>query len=1101
MNSEPGEADEREERLDAAVAEYLEAAERGQEPDRAEFLARYPDLADELSAFFDDREQFRQLVDPFVGGADADGSPCPRCRGSLETAAGGTTCGSCGWRVGSAPAADPFPVPYRLGRIELFRVIGRGGFATVYLGWDARLRRRVAVKVFRTTPLTTDEDRKRFCQDPVIAAQLSHPGIVKVYGADVAGGVPYLVSEFVPGQTLAALIRTDRPAPSRAAELVAAVAGALQHAHDKGVVHRDVKPANVILAEDGAPLLTDFGLARWDASDATTNATLTGDEKILGTLAYMSPEQARGQSHWADCRSDVYSLGVVLYELLTGERPFSGSVRGVLRQIEFDEPRAPRYLDDSIPVDLETICLKCLSKEPDRRYATAAELAADLQAFLAEKPIRALPIGRIERLILWQRRNRGLALAAATAAALLLSTTAVAVGWAIHSNQQSDAIKTALHEQKRLRAERELDRGLHEADRGEVDAGLLWMARALETVPVGEKGLEWTVRANLRAWDLWDRQSFALAHVRSVPPGKLLGISPDGAAGWVCEPKSPVVRRWDLDAGRECSPTLTHPAPVSALALSPDATCVATVCSELKVGGVVRLWEVATGRTVQTLTPGGTVSSVTFTRDGRRLITAVLKPGGATHFRIWEVATGAPVEPAFQHSDWAHAIAASPDGRALYTLTRQGKTVHRVPIGGGTAEVVLSSPVALAALAVGAEGRYLLTGGIDRVARLHDLNSNRSVIIGRHSAPISVVALAPDGRRFTTAGSGDAARTWDGGRFSAPLERHPASVRAIAIGPDGQVATGCDDREVRVWKLRDGQLGLLGTLLKHDSPLAAVTYSPDGARLATSVHQHNEAALWDTTTLARSAALRHPHQVSHIAFSPDGARVATIGFDHTVRIFAAKTGELLAGPFGTGEVAFAVAFDPSGQTLLTGSADGAVRRWDANTGEPRGEPLWHAPGAIFAVAASPDGRLVLSGGEDGTARLWTTDGRPHARPVRHAGPVRAVAFGPTGRWAVTTGDDGTVRCWSVDTGQAIGPVLSHDGPVFCAAVAPRDPWLLTGGFDRTVRVWPAPSAAADASDRLTLWAQVRTGTELDETGAVQVLTPDVWRERRNRLQE
>jgi tRNA A-37 threonylcarbamoyl transferase component Bud32 len=290
----------------------------------------------------------------------------------------------------------------RLGKFELQRELGSGSFGYVFRARDTELDRTVAVKIQRAGNLANDEEASRFLREARSVAQLKHPGIVSLYDiGQTEEGVGFLVTEFIEGQTLEARLKSGLPEPRWTAELLSKVSEALQYAHVHGVVHRDIKPSNILIDPDQQPHLMDFGLAKRD----TGEVSMTSDGRVMGTPAYMSPEQARGESHTVDARSDIYSLGVILYEMLTGVRPFQGERRLLMLQVLEDEPRPPRRLNEHIPRDLETICLKAMAKSAGRRYQTAQELADDLRRFLDAKPIKARPVGALERLWRWCRRN------------------------------------------------------------------------------------------------------------------------------------------------------------------------------------------------------------------------------------------------------------------------------------------------------------------------------------------------------------------------------------------------------------------------------------------------------------------------------------------------------------------------------------------------------------------------------------------------------------------------------------------------------------------------------------------------------------------------
>jgi tetratricopeptide (TPR) repeat protein/tRNA A-37 threonylcarbamoyl transferase component Bud32 len=404
-----------------------------------EYLDRFRDLLDEPEAL-------REL---FVAESDL--------RRHALTAASDESAGAV------EPGGTAARPPVRVGRYELGDVIGRGAFGVVYRAWDTTLNRAVALKRLRTGVLDAPKAVERFHREAQSAAGLRHPHIVPVFDSGQVDGEPYLVSALVEGRDLADELADRRPGFRMAAEWVAALAEALEHAHRSGVIHRDVKPSNVLIDRNGQVYLTDFGLAKSDGA----NATLTIDGRVIGTPAYMAPEQARGEKAIVDVRADVYGLGVIFYELLTGSRPFVGSEQMVLARIQVEDPRAPRGLDAAIPADLETVCLKAMAKEPGRRYASAAGLAADLRRYLRGEPVLARPLGRMGTL--WRRcRRRPLlsGLVASLVLAVVAGTAGVTWQWRRAEFQRRRAVEALQHGSQTLAALLPLfDQGVDGKDR------------------------------------------------------------------------------------------------------------------------------------------------------------------------------------------------------------------------------------------------------------------------------------------------------------------------------------------------------------------------------------------------------------------------------------------------------------------------------------------------------------------------------------------------------------------------------------------------------------------------------------------------------------
>jgi tRNA A-37 threonylcarbamoyl transferase component Bud32 len=616
---------------------------------------------------------------------------CPHCQNPIELdtvpASGEVRCASCGstFRIESDSTRSwgGSVRGRKLGRFELQSSVGTGAFGTVYKARDPQLDRMVAVKVPRPGSLPEGQELDRFIHEARSAAHLRHPAIVPVYEAGQDDGPPYLVTDFVEGVTLADRL-TAGPFPFReAAELTSTVADALDYSHRQGIIHRDVKPSNIMLRPDGAPVVMDFGLAKRTGAEIT----MTTDGQVLGTPAYMSPEQARGEGHSVDGRSDVYSFGVILYRLLAGELPFRGNARMLLHQVLHDDPKPPRSLNDKIPRDLETVCLKAMSKEPHRRYASAAGFAADLRHWLAGEPITARPVGSAERMVRWLRRRP---LVAGLLATVFLVLSLGATTSTYFAPQAAARARDAYREKGR--ADREATEARKSAARAEREAAAAraenrialrslhaarmnllqraWesrdMGNALELLSLEQP--ERTGGTDLRGfeWYYWQRlcpsNRLTLRGHRGAVTS--IGFSPDGVLLASCDgetlrPESPgEVKLWDAATGREVRTLSGHEQLVEQVCFSADGLWLASAGWD----GTVRIWDVATGREVHTLRGHqGSVHGVSFHPDGRHLAS-----GGADGtIRVWERETGCELGSFQGHERAVRGIVYSPDGRWL----------------------------------------------------------------------------------------------------------------------------------------------------------------------------------------------------------------------------------------------------------------------------------------------------------------------------------------------------------------------------------------------------------------------------------------------------
>lgn len=868
----------------------------------------------------------------------------------------------------------------RIGRYVLEARAGRGAFAEVWRARDDSLGRAVAVKLLHAGLAGDAAVRARFEREARSAAALRHPSILTVHEVGAAGSQPFLVAEFASGGTLADAVRAERPAPRDAARVAMRLAEALDYAHACGVIHRDVKPANVLLdaAGGGEPrvLLADFGLAAVREGDVT----LTRAGEILGTPGYMAPEQVAPSLGAADARTDVYGLGALLHHLLDGEPPFAGrSVASVLHAVLHEEPAPPR--DPHAPRDLAQIAAKALAKEPRDRYATAREMAEDLRRFLAGEPVAARPPGLVRLAVLWARRRPSLAAAIALGTIAFAASVAVGVAnvAAERRRTESQLYRSLVAQTETLLAARGNDwhgraqRALAEAAQCDVPERDL---RALRDLALRSHGLALPSPRAEERWPAAGGEPVALAVspdgarvvVASTPRQVVLRAARGGRVVASAEtPEDPVavafagggVAVWLRDGSRVLLDRDSLATAVRAPLASALPLCAAVHAAAHAAGYADGTLEVSGGAASWTRAAhaGGT-TAVAWSSDG-----ALVASGGLDRtVAVWDAATGA-------------AVARSPVSDPPRSLVFDA--------AGGT--------VAYGCWETSGWGTFPFRGTRDAYVRS-----------GVHLAPVRWIGRDSADRVVTLSADGTL-RLW--GFDAAPLaatDPEPGPLATAAASPGGErFFVAAASGEIAVWRF-DVPPGCGVFVTRH-----AARFVPGTRRLATC------AGILDVGPGARVAGGESPHadaaQVWGVASSADGRRIVTTAHDGAVRIRDAATFEVVRTLRASGPLAWTAAFSPSGSHVAAACGDALVA-FDAATGAELGTAR-HA-GAVGAVAFHPAEPIVATGDATGAVRLWTAPGLRPATTLRDAGPaVHDVAFSPDGRDLAAACGDGAVLLW------------------------------------------------------------------------------------------
>jgi len=986
----------------------------------------------------------------------------------------------------SFEAADGV-LPGRFGHYEVLEEIGRGGMGIVFRARDVAINRVVALKMIVSGQFASKREVDRFRAEAGAAARLDHPNIVPVYEVGDQDGRPYFSMKFMEGGTLAERLKTGqmRLDVRPAVELVVKITRAIHHAHQRALLHRDIKPGNILLDAQGEPHVSDFGLAK--CLDNSEGLTLSG--AMLGSPSYMSPEQAAGQTERLTTATDTYSLGALLYQLLTSRPPFEAATPlATMEKVMHQEPPPPSAIQSDTDPDLETICLKCLDKDPQRRYASADALATELERWLRGEPIQARPCPPAMRLWKWTRRQPGMAMLGLIS---ILAIVAFVCGQTIMSWRLSRANTEVRATNTRLSASlyemrwRRTDEASRDGDR---DEAIAWLSYFLRQNPAD-----------------------------SVAAARLLSL--------LSTYDYPVL----------VHPPLAHEAPLSAYGFNRNGDRLLSVSS----GGIIRLWNVQSGQVEVELADPAKGQFRSFAlggEDDRRLLMISAEPKA----RLWDLDSRHIVKEldlGVLNEQVLHRIVAPSSDRRMMAINVRSNVVAVLDVESGMwAATPLSLPAELHCFALSGNGRLLATGTRSGVQLWTITNHQALGVLPATSDAPSSIQFSEDGRwlvyaaaekigvintvtgererefsldtrfrilhvgaenlilvrsdngtarqfNFQTgqdcgAAIGQAQFDWyEHASLAALCVRNKGSERRVLLDPatgqarvepffhegwmqgvavhsSGKVATSAQDPFVRIWSLQTRKKEPL--TVQVGGPVWEAQWSPAGARILTASSQktHNELRLWDAETGTPVSSPKNVGEaVLFAAWTSDGSRFATASQDFTARLWDGETAEPISPPLRHDRAVIDCTFSPDDNLLATGAGDRTVRLWDGRTGKAIGEPLLHTDTPLKS-RFSKDGRRLATACQDGTIRVWSVpDGKILIGPLRHEGTCWVATFSPDDRLLLSASADGTARLWNAADGKPALPPLQHEGPVQWAIFSPDGQAIATSTESGIVRVW------------------------------------------------